>query len=373
MRLHHGCGITAALLATAVSASPPPHLRRSGDGYDGLDIALTCQGTQTLYTTTTVTMWDNGEVAGSEQTGLSVGADGQRPDYGVGASASASATKIVGSSWSYGLNGAAGSESGSSSSDNSGSWSSGSESGSSNGNGGYSNSGSGSGSGSGSNGSNGYGNSGGEDSGFGGIPKSLLKPSIKATATYGPGWVVVNGDVHDYSEQGTGPWGPPGYDPEHGDAESTPSSKVGSGYSRSSAAASPSMSSGYGSGLGSGGYYPSHGSNNTASATKSSAAGSHTVSSHVHPSSASTKSAVSSASQSSSSAQPSQSGSCTPCAGNTASTRDQWCQYDINTNYYSTVPCTGQTREYFFELTEHMASPDGWPRLVQSINGKFTF
>lgn len=47
----------------------------------------------------------------------------------------------------------------------------------------------------------------------------------------------------------------------------------------------------------------------------------------------------------------SHSGNCMPCAGNTASTRKQWCQNDIQTDYYEVHPCTGKTREYFFEVS----------------------
>lgn len=35
------------------------------------------------------------------------------------------------------------------------------------------------------------------------------------------------------------------------------------------------------------------------------------------------------------------------CDGNTASTRSQWCDYSIDTDYYETVPETGVTREYW--------------------------
>lgn len=35
------------------------------------------------------------------------------------------------------------------------------------------------------------------------------------------------------------------------------------------------------------------------------------------------------------------------CDGNTASTRSQWCDYDLSTDWYNTVPDTGVTREYW--------------------------
>ncbi|KXT07171.1 hypothetical protein AC578_2414 [Pseudocercospora eumusae] len=57
------------------------------------------------------------------------------------------------------------------------------------------------------------------------------------------------------------------------------------------------------------------------------------------------------------------------CSGNSADDRSVWCDYDISTNYYDTVPDTGITREYWFELTNTTASPDGVERIVQSVNG----
>lgn len=57
------------------------------------------------------------------------------------------------------------------------------------------------------------------------------------------------------------------------------------------------------------------------------------------------------------------------CDGNTASTRSEWCDYSIDTDYTSTSPDTGVTREYWFELTDGTASPDGVERYVQTING----
>ncbi|KAI1848598.1 hypothetical protein JX265_011548 [Neoarthrinium moseri] len=57
------------------------------------------------------------------------------------------------------------------------------------------------------------------------------------------------------------------------------------------------------------------------------------------------------------------------CSGNTADTRSEWCDYSIDTDYTTTAPDTGVTREYWFELTETTASPDGVERYVQAING----
>ncbi|KAK3317236.1 multicopper oxidase [Cercophora scortea] len=57
------------------------------------------------------------------------------------------------------------------------------------------------------------------------------------------------------------------------------------------------------------------------------------------------------------------------CSGNTATTRDQWCDFSLTTDYYTTVPDTGVTREYFLELTDVTVSPDGVSRTAMAING----
>lgn len=57
------------------------------------------------------------------------------------------------------------------------------------------------------------------------------------------------------------------------------------------------------------------------------------------------------------------------CSGNTADDRSVWCDYDISTNYYDSVPNTGVTREYWFELTNTTAAPDGVDRIVLAVNG----
>lgn len=56
---------------------------------------------------------------------------------------------------------------------------------------------------------------------------------------------------------------------------------------------------------------------------------------------------------------------------NSASDRSCWGDYDISTNYYDTVPDTGVTREYWFDVQNGTASPDGVERLVLTINGTF--
>ncbi|KAI5458854.1 Cupredoxin [Mariannaea sp. PMI_226] len=56
------------------------------------------------------------------------------------------------------------------------------------------------------------------------------------------------------------------------------------------------------------------------------------------------------------------------CSGNTATTRDEWCDYDISTDYYNDAPDTGVTREYWLELTDVTVAPDGVSRYAQAIN-----
>lgn len=46
-----------------------------------------------------------------------------------------------------------------------------------------------------------------------------------------------------------------------------------------------------------------------------------------------------------------------PCAGNTPSTRSQWCEYDSSTDYYTVAPDTGVVREYYFDLTDVVVAP----------------
>jgi FtsP/CotA-like multicopper oxidase with cupredoxin domain len=57
------------------------------------------------------------------------------------------------------------------------------------------------------------------------------------------------------------------------------------------------------------------------------------------------------------------------CSGNTATTRDEWCDYDINTDYTTTVPETNVTRVYYFNLEQVTVSPDGRSRSAVAING----
>ncbi|KAL4945502.1 hypothetical protein BDV06DRAFT_219193 [Aspergillus oleicola] len=71
--------------------------------------------------------------------------------------------------------------------------------------------------------------------------------------------------------------------------------------------------------------------------------------------------------ESSSSPTPSPTGK--SCAGNTPDDRQSWCDYDIDTNYHDIIPNTGVTREYWLEIDEITASPDGYPRPAMAING----
>jgi FtsP/CotA-like multicopper oxidase with cupredoxin domain len=57
------------------------------------------------------------------------------------------------------------------------------------------------------------------------------------------------------------------------------------------------------------------------------------------------------------------------CRGNTASTRDQWCDYNIHTDYTTIVPTTNVTREYWFNLERVTVAPDGRSRKAIAING----
>lgn len=60
--------------------------------------------------------------------------------------------------------------------------------------------------------------------------------------------------------------------------------------------------------------------------------------------------------------------SCTHSASNRACWSDGM---DISTNYYDNVPNTGVTREYWFNIENTTAAPDGFEMPVQLINGSF--
>ncbi|KAE8313860.1 extracellular dihydrogeodin oxidase/laccase [Aspergillus transmontanensis] len=61
--------------------------------------------------------------------------------------------------------------------------------------------------------------------------------------------------------------------------------------------------------------------------------------------------------------------SASACAGNTPETRDQWCDFDIRSDYYTEVPDTGVTREFWLVLGNTTTAPDGVPRNVLTVNG----
>lgn len=54
---------------------------------------------------------------------------------------------------------------------------------------------------------------------------------------------------------------------------------------------------------------------------------------------------------------------------NSAEDRSCWGDYDISTNYYDVVPDTGVTREYWFDIVNTTASPDGVEKTVLCVNG----
>lgn len=57
------------------------------------------------------------------------------------------------------------------------------------------------------------------------------------------------------------------------------------------------------------------------------------------------------------------------CSGNTATTRSDWCDYNLDTDYYTVAPDTGVTREYYFNLEQVTVAPDGYSRIAYAVNG----
>ncbi|KAF2115268.1 laccase-1 [Lophiotrema nucula] len=57
------------------------------------------------------------------------------------------------------------------------------------------------------------------------------------------------------------------------------------------------------------------------------------------------------------------------CSGNTADDRSVWCDYSIDTDWYSEAPDTGVTVEYWLDVTNVTLAPDGVERLVLAVNG----
>lgn len=55
------------------------------------------------------------------------------------------------------------------------------------------------------------------------------------------------------------------------------------------------------------------------------------------------------------------------CSANSTSTRSEWCDYSIDTDYTSTGPDTGVTKEYWLELTDATVAPDGVSRTAMGM------
>jgi len=57
---------------------------------------------------------------------------------------------------------------------------------------------------------------------------------------------------------------------------------------------------------------------------------------------------------------------------NSVSDRSCWNEgYDLSTNYYDEVPDTGVVREYWFDIENTTAAPDGVEIPVQLVNGSY--
>lgn len=57
---------------------------------------------------------------------------------------------------------------------------------------------------------------------------------------------------------------------------------------------------------------------------------------------------------------------------NSASDRSCWSDgYDLSTNYYDNVPDTGVIREYWFNVENTTAAPDGVEIPAQLVNGSY--
>lgn len=57
------------------------------------------------------------------------------------------------------------------------------------------------------------------------------------------------------------------------------------------------------------------------------------------------------------------------CAFDSANAPSCWGDYSLSTNYYDDGPDTGVVREYWFDIVNGTASPDGVERMVYTING----
>ncbi|KAF5121798.1 Oxidoreductase OpS5 [Metarhizium anisopliae] len=58
-----------------------------------------------------------------------------------------------------------------------------------------------------------------------------------------------------------------------------------------------------------------------------------------------------------------------PCSGNTPANRSAWCSHSIKTDYTREVPDTGVTREYWLDIVDIIAAPDGVSRPAMAANG----
>ncbi|KAI0816756.1 putative extracellular dihydrogeodin oxidase/laccase [Xylaria sp. FL0064] len=68
-------------------------------------------------------------------------------------------------------------------------------------------------------------------------------------------------------------------------------------------------------------------------------------------------------------AEPLPKGSISKRCTNSAEDRSCWGDYDLDTNYYEEGPDTGVVREYWFDIVNTTAGPDGFDRVVLSVNG----
>lgn len=57
------------------------------------------------------------------------------------------------------------------------------------------------------------------------------------------------------------------------------------------------------------------------------------------------------------------------CVFDSANAPTCWGDYSLSTNYYNDGPDTGVVREYWFDIVNGTASPDGVERMVYTING----
>jgi len=57
------------------------------------------------------------------------------------------------------------------------------------------------------------------------------------------------------------------------------------------------------------------------------------------------------------------------CEFDSATAPTCWGNFSLSTNWYDEAPDTGVIREYWLELTNSTMAPDGFPRMVLSVNG----